>query len=275
MIYKYILILIAFLKVSLTFGQNSGKDIVIGHEFTIHSELLQEDRKYFVHLPPSYGQSKQTSPVIYLLDGEQNFLLTVGIVTKMHTYSKNSLQDVIIIGIPNTNRTRDYTPTPGVSKKGNATLENSGGGNLFLSFIQKELIPSIDKNYLTSERKILIGHSYGGLLTIYALLNRSDIFTDYLALDPSFWWDNQQLLKSAVPLLESAKLEGKKLFIGQSGDLTSITSNKQLTFPAVIKSADTELAWTYRNFKDESHGSIFTKGLIVGLQTLFLGDIYD
>ncbi len=267
---KFILvILVIFNYMPSLPAQNSNKDIVIGKEFTVHSKILNEDRSYYVHLPDSYGKTDKNYPVIYLLDGEQNFILTVGIVSKMHTYSKNPLQDVIIVGIPNTDRTRDYTPTPSISKKGHATLENSGGGDNFLSFIQKELIPSIDKKYSTSERKILIGHSFGGLLTMYALLNRSDMFTDYLALDPSFWWDNQHLLKTVAPLLKSVNLEGKKLFIGQSGEIPSKLHDKQLTFTGIMESTNTDLVWTYQNFKDETHGSIFTKGVINGLQVLF------
>jgi uncharacterized protein len=50
----------------------------------------------------------------------------------------------------------------------------------FLSFIEKELIPSIEKTYRTNGQRILKGQSLSGLFTLYALLTKPTLFEAYI-----------------------------------------------------------------------------------------------
>ena len=59
---------------------------------------------------------------------------------------------MIVVGILNTNRPRDLTPTKDTTNK---NLKDAGGGKLFLSFIEKELIPYIDSAYSASSYRIV------------------------------------------------------------------------------------------------------------------------
>lgn len=61
-----------------------------------------------------------------------------------------------------------------------------GAGDQFLSFMEKELIPFIDKNYSASKNRSLAGNSRGGLLVIYSLLYKHDLFKDRFCFSLAF-----------------------------------------------------------------------------------------
>ena len=97
------------------------------------------------------------------------------------------MPDIVIVGITYSGahpdydalRATDYTPTPG-DRKG------SGDGPKFLHFMKAELIPFIELNYRGDPtRRILGGHSLGGLFTLYAMLTDPTLFWGYLAGSPA------------------------------------------------------------------------------------------
>ncbi|QJD94769.1 alpha/beta hydrolase [Mucilaginibacter robiniae] len=107
---------------------------------------------------------------------------------------------MIVVAITNTDRTRDLTPTNSLTEPGgkhNEEFKNSGGGEQFISFIEKELMPHVDSLYPTALYKVLIGHSFGALTVVKVLINHTKLFNAYVAIDPSMWWDQQKLLQQA------------------------------------------------------------------------------
>lgn len=111
---------------------------------------------------------------------------------------------MILVGISNQDhRTRDLTTSQISNRNGAPMNEETGGAETFLSFIEKELIPEIDKSYATTGYKTLIGHSYAGLFTINALIKHPHVFNNYIAIDPSLDWDNQKLLKQAKEKIQN------------------------------------------------------------------------
>jgi predicted alpha/beta superfamily hydrolase len=202
---------------SLSFGGFAQNDIIIGKIDSVTSEILKEDRKIWVHLPENFSPAKQY-PVVYLLDGDAHFYSVVGMIHQLSSVNGNTIcPEMIVVGIPNTNRTRDLTPY-----KGDANdpflppemLAISGGGENFVSFIEKELIPFVDANYPTAPYRMLIGHSFGGLTALNIFLHHNDLFNAYVAIDPSVNWANKRLLHE----FESASLKAypkkKALYIG-------------------------------------------------------------
>ena len=196
-----------------SFAQADNK-ILIGSIDSIQSKMLNENRKIWIYVPKGITDSvflPQRYPVIYLLDGDRHFSSVVGMLQQMSSASGSQVcPEMIVVGIPNTKRTRDLTPTrPSVD-----TTANSGGGEQFMSFIEKELIPYIDSVYPTQPYKMLIGHSLGGLTVMNALLNHTRLFNSYIAIDPIMWWDNQNLLKASKHLLIQKSFDKKSLYLG-------------------------------------------------------------
>ena len=143
--------------------------------------------------------SKKNYLVVYLLDGDAHFSSVVGMIQQLSSVNGNTLvPKMIVVGIPNTNRTRDLTPTKAQLDPpfmDSTMVANTGGGEKFISFIEKELIPKIDSEYPTEPYRAFIGHSFGGLTVMHTLVHKPEMFNAYVAIDPSMSWDNQKLLQ--------------------------------------------------------------------------------
>ena len=204
--------LICFLYLCCLFTVNGqySNDIVIGKIDSINSSILNEQRKIWIHIPESSSEEedeKKKYPVIYLLDGGTNFHSVVGMIQQLSSVN-TIVPKMIVVGIPNTNRTRDLTPTK-VDK-----VANSGGGENFISFIEKELIPYIESNYPTDPYRMFIGHSFGGLTVMNTLMYKPELFNSYVAIDPWMSWDNKKLLNEIKQNTFDKKYNNKKLFLG-------------------------------------------------------------
>lgn len=164
---------------------------------SLASQILAEQRELIVHLPNNYQQNTAINyPVLYLLDGQRNFSHVAGTLDLLNQSDK--AQEMIIIAIKNTHRTRDLTPTHDENYN---EWGISGGADKFLDFIEQELIPYVNKNYRTNNYKILSGHSLGGLLAVYSLQTRPQLFQAHFAFSPSLWWHSQVIFKDAERFL--------------------------------------------------------------------------
>ncbi|MEO6686351.1 MAG: alpha/beta hydrolase-fold protein, partial [Dyadobacter sp.] len=188
---------------------------------SIDSKILHENRKIWVYVPNSGTNdiySKQHYPVVYLLDGDAHFYSVVGMIQQLSSVNGNTIcPEMIVVGIPNTDRTRDLTPTHvavDAPYMDSNFSKSSGGGEQFTSFIEKELIPYIDSAYPTQAYRMLIGHSFGGLLVMNTLIHHPGLFNSYVAIDPSMWWDKQQFLSQTKAALEQQSFQGRSLFLG-------------------------------------------------------------
>jgi uncharacterized protein len=271
--------------------QPHNNNIVIGKTESIYSNLLKENRTIWVHLPRGMDDLKTNSgryPVVYLLDGDAHFSSVTGLIQQFSEMNGNTLcPEMIVVGIPNTDRQRDLTPThTQITYQGDSTRPNSsGGGEIFTSFIEKELIPHIDSLYPTAPYRIFIGHSLGGLMVINTLIHHPQIFNAYLAIDPSMWWDKQTLLKKAENVLAQDSFNRKTLFLGvantmppgmdttmvrkdTSGTTFHIRSILLLT-DALKKANKNGLRWDYKYYNEDNHGSVPLISEYDGLRFIF------
>jgi len=258
------------------------EDICIGKQYKMRSVLLQEEREYQVYLPPSYHSDsgkEKTYPVIYLLDGESFFQTLVAIHRSFSRGRQSRMPESIIVGIINTDRTRDLTPSQSASRRDGTTQEGDkavgGGSELFLRFLLEELRETIDKTYRTSGKNTLIGHSFGGLFAVNTLLKHTDAFDTYVALDPSMWWDRAKLAGEAEGILKTNQFTNKTLYIGvaramrpdrQYIHLDVMDSFLEERLPAAAKNG---LKYYLKQFPDENHGSIPLPGMIDALKQIY------
>ncbi|MEQ8808623.1 MAG: alpha/beta hydrolase-fold protein, partial [Imperialibacter sp.] len=185
----------------------------VGLKDSVFSKVLDEQRDFWVQLPENFiPESNTTYPVVYLLDGGAQ----LGGLAAVYSYcTGHHLPDMILVGISNrTNRTRDLTTSEVKFRNGGKVREATGGAEAFTRFLETELIPYVDSNYPTSPFRTLIGHSYGGLFTINTLVNHTELFDNYIAIDPSLDWDDQKLMKEAKEALKRRQFQRKSLFIG-------------------------------------------------------------
>jgi uncharacterized protein len=215
----FLFMLIAVIACSAK-AQNDNK-IVIGKIDTVYSPILNEKRKIWIYTPDMTSgkhDPNQRYPVLYLLDGDAHFFSVAGLIQQLSQANGNSvLPEMIVVGITNTDRTRDLTPThvtsdlPAMDSNFSKT---SGGGQNFMAFIEKELMPHIDSLYPTAPYRVLVGHSFGGLTVMDALTNHTKLFNAYIAIDPSMWYDHKRFLDATEKKLTEKKYDGIRLYVG-------------------------------------------------------------
>lgn len=120
--------------------------IDIGHAETIHSAILNEDRRLLVHLPAGYAAGDERYQVVVVLDGDSQFQHTATTVDFLAR--TGSMPAAIVIGVTHTDRTRDLTP--GHMDR----FETSGGADSFLRFLGDELLPDMDRRYRTRPYRV-------------------------------------------------------------------------------------------------------------------------
>ncbi len=202
------------------YSQSSKGNYYLNHVVksdSLYSNTFETHKKFWIQLPENYNpDSSEKYPVVYILDGS---MLLSTLETVQSNYWGHYLPHMILVGISNqTNRTRDLTTSKIKTRRGSAFKQDTGGAEEFTKYIKTELIPYIDKNYKTTNYRTLIGHSYGGLFTINMLLNHSENFKNYIAIDPSLDWDNQKLLKEAKQKLAIENFKGKSLFVSLAAE---------------------------------------------------------
>jgi predicted alpha/beta superfamily hydrolase len=272
---------------ALTSSAQAQEDepISIGKRLTMRSEILQEERPYWVYLPASYADDAyplQRYPVLYLLDGDAHFHSASGVVQFMGSGLNGNLQipELIIVAIPNTNRTRDLTPTHATTALDGSNvsfLEVSGGGEKFLRFLQEELFAQIESTYRTLPYRVLVGHSLGGLFSLYALLEAPSAFQAHIAIDPSLWWDERLLVRRVESEIGDRELSGSA-YISLANNPDVGLGDPQLMmqagrdFAAALQSVSSaEFRSELSYFEGEDHGSVPLLSLYHGLLFTFDG----
>ncbi|NQY65587.1 MAG: alpha/beta hydrolase [Alteromonadaceae bacterium] len=254
--------LLLFLFVYPFFAVGASDSIEIGAIKELQSELLGEKRSLQIHLPASYQDGSGHYPVLYLTDGPSHFNHTVG--TMQFLARNNRMPEMIIVGVSNTDRTRDLTPS--VAKENfNENLRTAGGADNFVAFFEQELIPHIEKEYRTQPYRVFSGHSFGGLFAIHIFLTKPELFNAYISVSPSLWWDAERLIKEAPEFFEGKKQFEKSLFISMAaeGDRMLVPYNK---FLDVVKAQSiTGFNWEAKYFDDEDHGSTVLRSQYFGL----------
>jgi predicted alpha/beta superfamily hydrolase len=247
-------------------GAESHTDpVVIGNKFQIESKVLAETRTYFIHTPFKYKSGKDAYPVLILQDPESEFTLAAAAVDMLSENGR--IPPMIVVGIKNTNRTRDMTP----SRPAKAFGGSAGGADKFLDFIADELLPTIDRTYRTRPYRVLVGHSLGGLFAVYALMNRPDVFQGYIAISPSLWWDDQALVKASPPFFAAHKDLRADLYLSMGSEGQEMLGGAWKLSAVLEESKIPDLRWQFKRSPDEDHGTIPYLSIYDGLQAIFKG----
>jgi len=231
---KYILLIVTVGSIFSFFQKLTAQTSDFETEITdtVYSELLEEQRAFWIKFPENYNPNSSTKyPVVYLLDG---FSLKNNLEAVYDNYWGHYLPHMILVGISNRkNRKRDLTTSQVSMRRGAVMNDDTGGAENFTRFMEEELIPYIDNKYPTTPYRTLIGHSYAGLFTINMLINHKHVFENYIAIDPSIEWDDQKLLKEAKQKLNSENYEGKSLFVSLAAEQLHMW-NEEITMENIM-----------------------------------------
>ena len=248
---------------SSAFAQYGGAE-----KLTIKSSVLGEDRVILVRTPAAYATNKLAYPVLYMTDGDAHIGHTGSTIEFLARNGRMS--ELIVVGIVNTDRTRDLTPAKATGPNA-AQFPHAGGADNFLKFIETELIPQIEKSYRVQPYRILAGHSFGGLFTVHALISRPELFNSYIAVSPSLQWADEATLKRAEEFFKTRKELNATLFTSLGNEPGDIGKDfvlfKELLAGTKIKGFE----WEAEQMKDEDHGSVVLRSHYAGLRKVYDG----
>jgi len=240
-------------------------------KLNIKSSVLGEDRAILVRTPAGYDTNKQAYPVLYMTDGDVHIGHTTSTIEFLARNGRMS--ELIVVGIPNTDRTRDLSPTKPVQTgaTGAPQFATAGGADNFLKFIETELIPEIEKNYRVRPYRMLAGHSLGGLFAVHAMLSRPGLFNSYVAVSPALQWDNQVVIKRAEDFFKTHKELNATFFMTLGNEPGEIEDGFHQFKQLLTKSQVKGLEWEAQEMPDEDHGSVVLRSHYAGLRKVYDG----
>lgn len=227
-------------------------------KFSIASKILGETRRISVAIPGSYERSADGHryPIAVVFDGES--LLAPAAAVSATLADNGQIPELVLVAIENTNRLRDLTP-PGLSVSGSSTRE---GGDRFLDFIERELLPAVDRRFRTAAPRVLVGHSSGGILATYAAATRPG-FRAVLALDTPIELGDNWLVQR---LRDRTKRDTAALrYVAIDARFDWPTDSWQ----ALAAAAPRTWSLHHEHLAHENHTSMPFLGMYLGLRELF------
>ncbi|GGB38704.1 hypothetical protein GCM10011502_09920 [Oceanisphaera marina] len=214
---------------------------------------LDQQRHYQIVISiPKAPIPEQGYPVLYMLDGnaalaalnEQDFSRLKGgdwpvIVTLGYQHNAQPA------------RAYDYTPT--------AKSAQYGGAEAFWQFVEQEVKPRVAKRIqLDAGRQSLWGHSFGGLFVLHTLFNHPESFQSYIAVDPSLWWQQGQILNDEASYKQRKQRPNGHVLIQRSASHREGSTLPEDATRRLAKrlSQLPELTVQYYDYFQHHHGSV-------------------
>ena len=218
---------------------------------TIRSDILEEQRQMRIALPTKYHTGDKAYPLVFVLDGDVNFEFTVGITHYLANYEL--VPQLLVVGLDNTDRNRDFTPSK--STKYTDDFPSAGGGQTFLRFLREEAIPALETHFRIASDRILIGHSLGGLCAVNALIHAPDLFSGFVAISPSIWWNDRELFPGIETFLKGRDSLKKRIFLSRADEGSKNIEDIKRLNQAILDSGPDDCTVTLRLFPEENHVS--------------------
>ncbi len=245
---------------------------------------------------PPFHNTPEKWPVVYVLDGNWHFGLVTDMTRQMQSSGRTT--DAIIVGIgyvhgndpmesvrePSSRRSYDLSPLRDeqIEKmllEYNKRPSSTGDAGNFLKFIKDELIPFVETNYRADpSRRILAGHSLGGLFALYCMFEAPGLFESLIIGSPALFVGN----RFAFQLEETFAKEHRKLpakvylFVGdleEGPNYCGVTDVLRLA--AILQGRNYEgFSLAKQVIPDQTHNEVVTAGYQAGLKFALKFKVY-
>ena len=234
----------------------------------IESKILGETRTVLIRTPASYLTGARAYPVLYMTDGDRQLGHTAAVADFL--VREGRIPELIIVGIVNTNRDRDLTPTKIADDRFEGfRVPASGGADRFLDFIASELIPHVEKNYRTQPYRVFAGHSFGGLLAMHTFFTRPSMFNAVIAVSPTLNWDNRYVFRRATEWVEANPRANSTLVFSVGNEGPALDREFDALRALLEKKAPKGVEWSAIRLPDEDHGSVVLPTHYAALKKVF------
>lgn len=168
--------------------------------WTVPDPVSAREYEVFVSLPASYATSPDRHyPVLYVTDADYAFPIIRQIARRVNLEGP-VIEEFILVGLSysrgdtaTASRNRDYTPTPNGPARARSMVH--GEGPAYQTYLKTQAVPFIEDRFRADPaRRVLLGHSYGGLLGAQVLFTDPSLFHGYVLGSPSFWFDARHVM---------------------------------------------------------------------------------
>ncbi|MCB7143976.1 alpha/beta hydrolase [Bacillus velezensis] len=220
--------------------------------------------------PPASG-----FPVIYLLDANSVFgTMAEALRVQSRRPEKTGVVPAVIVGIGyptdqpfSAERHSDFTMPLSESElpvhPHGAAWPEQGGAEAFLSFIEEEVKPAMERDYpIDRGRQTIFGHSLGGLFVLQVLLTRPDMFQTYVAGSPSIHWNKRFIQEKAERLSDRLSAENLQVSVLlAAGEIekthkSRIPQHAEALYSLLSGFEDDGVRAEYNEFEGEGHISV-------------------
>lgn len=218
-------------------------------------------------------------PVLYVLDGEDNFAIAVQTARRLAAAgARSGIEPGLVVAVDSgglARRVFDYTPaTPGYRIPAGAPAAGlaSGGADAFLDFLGERLQPLVAGRWpVDADRQTLLGHSFGGLVALHALFTRPALFSRYVAVSPSLWFGDDLVGREERAFSRPADM-ALSLLIATGGDERGPNGGSGSASEALAaRLARKGVAARYLLLNGQSHGTTMLATMGEAVATAFGG----
>lgn len=224
----------------------------------------------YVRFPSEYARNREKKyPVLYVLDGQWDFKLLDSVYGGL--LYDGFVPEMIIVGVTYSGvtpdydalRAMDYTPVQDIS------IPGSGGAPKFLAFFQDELIPFIEANYpVDTAQRVLMGSSFGGSFTLYAMFVDPELFSGYVAASPAVVYGNRMAFTQEAEYASAHQDLPVRLFLSV-GELEGLAQPVQQFMQILSERGYTGLEMETRTIEGERHAGNKPEAFNRGLRFIF------
>jgi predicted alpha/beta superfamily hydrolase len=196
--FKLGIILLTMIFCNQTFAQQIARV----ENVKIQSKFLNQEREILIYTPANYDwRTNEYFNVIYVFDSQNRefFDYTSSIIS----FLTDGNQSFIVVGISSPyneeldySRNNDLLPVLETESSKDRYGKYSGNADNFLGYVSSEVIPYINSNYRTLNHNIVVGHSLGASFILYSLLEKPNLFENYIAISPNLAYDEDKLSKA-------------------------------------------------------------------------------
>ena len=171
-------------------------------------------------------------------------------------------------GFDTTSRALDYTPVSLVPEPEGGRRRATGGADAFRARLTGPLRRAAEGAGETFDptRRVLWGHSYGGLFTLHCLLTAPDAFAAWVPVSPSSGFGGNALrhLATDAPRLSQGRIAPVRIMLGDSEHRRGTDApvmprpSPETVALAGLLGERTDLDVSLRVFEDHGHGQTFT-----------------
>ncbi|MFS2185601.1 alpha/beta hydrolase-fold protein [Mucilaginibacter sp. Mucisp84] len=232
-----------------TQAQNDPLPVRNDTAINISSRIMPENRTVWIHLPADYYTTDNTYPVLYLLDGDSHFDYGARMADFLAGHDRNRIPEMIVVGIVNVDRQRDFSPDAGRSR--------------FSRYLEEEVVAYVDAHYRVQPYRILAAHSLAGLVALSTKETKPALFSATILTSPV---TNPELLQHIGACFSGSHPHNGQMFVGIGNENTAAVD---ALLKELKQHAPAWFKYAHANYPGENHFTVPYKTLFDGLKFIY------